>query len=94
MPSFASFSKPNPISNGWMWGVTYDDAKEEKKIFGYSWVHKIHNKLGNIFVQPCPSLTLALLLSSCRLRTRSPWPSLWHAASTRGQSVLHDLPLV
>jgi hypothetical protein len=36
----------------------------------------------------------ALLLSSCRLRTRSPWPSLWHAASTRGQSVLHDLPFI
>jgi hypothetical protein len=23
---------------------------------------------------------------------RNVWPSLWHAASTRGQSVLHDLP--
>ncbi len=40
------------------------------------------------------ALAMALLLSSCRLRTQSPQPRLWHAASTRGQSVLHDLPFV
>jgi hypothetical protein len=45
-------------------------------------------------VGPYPSPTLALLLDSCRLRTRSPWPSLWHAASTKIQFVLHDLPFV
>jgi hypothetical protein len=51
-------------------------------------------KLGNTFVQPCLSSTLALLLISCRLRTWSPWTSLWHAASTGGQSILHDLPFI
>ncbi len=40
-------------------------------------------KLGNTFVGPCPSPTLALLMISCRLQTRSPWPSLWHAASPK-----------
>jgi hypothetical protein len=35
-------------------------------------------------VRPFPSLTLALLMSSCKLRTQSAWPSLWHAACTRG----------
>jgi hypothetical protein len=49
------------------------------------------NSLREHFCSALPSLTLALLLSSCRLRTWSPWPSLWHAACTRGQSVLHDL---
>jgi hypothetical protein len=33
---------------------------------------QIHKKSGNIFVQPYPSPTLALLLSSCKLRTQSP----------------------
>jgi hypothetical protein len=61
----------------------------QKKVF---FVLLIHKKLGNTFVQPCPSPTLALLLISWRLQTWLPWPSLWHAASTRGQSVLHDLP--
>ncbi len=55
---------------------------------------QIHRKLGNAFVRPCPSPTQALLLSSCRLRTWSPWPSLWHVANTKGQYVLHDLPFV
>jgi len=54
---------------------------------------QIHRKLENVFVRPCPSPTLALLLSSCKLQTRSSRLSWWHAASTRGQSVLHDLPL-
>jgi hypothetical protein len=53
---------------------------------------QIHKKLGNAFVWPCPSPTLALLLSSCRLRIQLLWPSLWHAANTRGQYVFHDLP--
>jgi hypothetical protein len=55
---------------------------------------QIYKKSGNAFVQPCPSLTLAFLLSPCKLQTRSPWPSLWHVASTRWQFVLHDLPFV
>jgi len=55
---------------------------------------QIHRKLGNAFVLLYLSLTRALLLSSCRLRTRSPWLSLWHATSTRGQFVLHDLQFV
>jgi len=55
---------------------------------------QIHRKLGNAFVRPFPSPTQALLLNSCRIRTRSPWPNLWHAASTKGQFVLHDLPFV
>ncbi len=46
--------------------------------------HSTHRKSGNAFVRPFPSLTLALLLSSCKLRTRSPWSSLWHAACTKG----------
>jgi hypothetical protein len=33
---------------------------------------QIHKKSGNAFVWPCPSPTLTLLLSSCRLQTRSP----------------------
>jgi hypothetical protein len=33
---------------------------------------QICRKSGNAFVWPCPSPTLALLLSSCRLRTQSP----------------------
>ncbi len=37
---------------------------------------QVHKKSGNAFVRPFPSLTLALLLSSCKLRTWSPWPSL------------------
>ncbi len=52
---------------------------------------QIHRKSRNVFVQPCPSPTLALLLSSCKLRTWLPWPSLWHVANTKGQFVLHDL---
>ncbi len=55
---------------------------------------QIHRKLRNTFVWPCLALTAALLLSSCRLRTWLLWPSLWNAASTRGQSVLHDLLFV
>ncbi len=55
---------------------------------------QIHRKLGNTFVQPCPSPTLIVLLSSCRLQTQSPWPSLWHVANTRGKSIFHDLPFV
>ncbi len=55
---------------------------------------QIHKKLGNVFVQPCPSPARAFLLGSCRLRTRSPWPSLWHVASTKRQSILHDLPFI
>jgi len=35
---------------------------------------KIHRKLRNAFVLPFPSPTLALLLSSCRLRTLLPRP--------------------
>ncbi len=45
---------------------------------------QVHKKSENTFVRPYPSLTLALLLNSCKLRTRSPWPSLWHATTTRG----------
>jgi hypothetical protein len=33
---------------------------------------QIHKKLGNAFVQPCPSPTQWLLLSSCRLRMSQP----------------------
>jgi hypothetical protein len=29
-----------------------------------------------------------------KLWTRSPWPSLWHVANTRGQSIFHDLPFI
>jgi hypothetical protein len=55
---------------------------------------QIHRKLGNTFVRPYPSPTRALLLNSCRLWTQSPWQNLWHAANTRRQSVLHDLPFI
>ncbi len=52
----------------------------------------------NTQVKPDPRVVLllfmvlkwALLLSSCRLWTWSPWPSLWLVVSTRGQFVLHD----
>ncbi len=44
---------------------------------------------------PTTPMPFGIGLGSCKLRTtRSPWPSLWHVASTRGQSVLHDLPFV
>jgi hypothetical protein len=33
---------------------------------------QVHRKSRNAFVWPCPSPTLTLLLSSCKLRTRSP----------------------
>ncbi len=51
-------------------------------------------KVRERFCLTYPSPTRALLLNSCRLRTWSPWPNLWHAASTKAQSVLHDLPFV
>ncbi len=60
----------------------------------YSLSVQIHKKLGNAFVQLFPSPTRALFLNSCKLWTWSSWPSLWHVASTKGQSVLHDLSFV
>jgi hypothetical protein len=55
---------------------------------------QIHRKLRNAFIQPYPSPTRALLLNSCKLQTWSPWPNLWHAANTKRQFVLHDLPFI
>ncbi len=41
-------------------------------------------KVRERFCLALPSPTLTLLLNSCKLQTRSPCPSLWHAASIRG----------
>jgi hypothetical protein len=63
---------------------------EEHLLLIYPNTQKVRER----FCSAYPSPTLAFLLSSCRLQTWSPWPSLWHATSTRGQFVLHDLHFV
>jgi hypothetical protein len=81
--------KGMPYTKSLYWGCDLGKVEEEEHLL---LICPNTQKVGGLV--PCPSPTLALLLNSYKLQTRSPWPSLWHAVSTKGQSVLYDLPFV
>jgi hypothetical protein len=51
-----------PYEERFCQGYDLGKVEDEKHLF---LVSQIHKKLGNVLVLPCPSHTLAFLLSSC-----------------------------
>jgi hypothetical protein len=74
----------------YMWNIRYLRMKSTCSLCVQ--IH-IHRKLGNVFVWLCLLSTLALSMSSCRLRTWWPWSSLWHAQKVKERFCL-ALPLI
>jgi hypothetical protein len=70
-----------PYAERLCWGCDLEKVEDEEHLL---LVCPSTQKVRERFCSTFPLTTLALLLSSCKLQTRSPWPSLWHAACTRG----------